>query len=143
MKTIKFSIDLKSVMLFIIFLVVLFVFSSCAKKISFLNSRIVPAARGQVAIKNDKNKNYNIKIQLSYLAEPDRLQPPKSTYVVWMVSDESEIPINLGQIIGTSKLNINFETVSASKPRRIFITAEDDASIQYPANTVVLETNNF
>ena len=130
-------------MLFIIFLVVLFVFSSCAKKISFLNSRIVPAARGQVAIKNDKNKNYNIKIQLSYLAEPDRLQPPKSTYVVWMVSDESEIPINLGQIIGTSKLNINFETVSASKPRRIFITAEDDASIQYPANTVVLETNNF
>jgi hypothetical protein len=109
----------------------------------FQESSVVPAARGEVAIKSDKNNNYNIELQLSYLAEPERLQPSKKTYVVWMISNESNIPINLGQVIGTSKLNVKFETVSSSKPKRIFITAEDDASIQYPGNMVVLETNNF
>ena len=143
MRTLKFTLDLKFVLLILSFLFLLFAFSSCAKKITFLNSSTVPAARGEVAVKKDKNKNYDIVLQLSYLAEPDRLQPPKKTYVVWMVSEESDIPINLGQIIGSSKLNVKFETVSSSKPKRIFITAEDDASIQYPGNMVVLETNNF
>jgi hypothetical protein len=59
-----------------------------------------------------------------------------------MTSEDSN-PINLGQIVGTSKLKVKFETVSSSKPRKIFITAEDDASIQYPGNMLVLETNNF
>ncbi len=143
MKTLKFTIDFKQIVLILSLLVLVFTFTSCAKKITFLNSSLVPAARGEVAVKKDKNKNYDIELQLSYLAEPNRLQPAKKTYVVWMVSDESDIPINLGQVIGTSKLNVKFETVSSSKPKRIFITAEDDASTQYPGNMMVLETNNF
>jgi hypothetical protein len=116
---------------------------SCSEKITFLNSKTVPAARGYVKVKKDKNDNYDINLNLKYLAEPNRLSPPRSTYVVWMTSDDSNIPINLGQIIGTSKLNIKFETVSSSKPIRIFITAENDASVQSPRNMLVLETNNF
>ncbi len=143
MKTLRFTIDFKQIVLILSLLVLVFTFTSCAKKITFLNSSLVPAARGEVAVKKDKNKNYDIELQLSYLAEPNRLQPAKKTYVVWMVSDESDIPINLGQVIGTSKLNVKFETVSSSKPKRIFITAEDDASTQYPGNMMVLETNNF
>ncbi len=143
MKTLRFTIDFKQIVLILSLLVLVFTFTSCAKKITFLNSSVVPAARGEVAVKKDKNKNYDIELQLSYLAEPNRLQPAKKTYVVWMVSDESDIPINLGQVIGTSKLNVKFETVSSSKPKRIFITAEDDASTQYPGNMMVLETNNF
>jgi len=108
----------------------------------FQKSSIVPAARGEVAVKSDKNNNYEIELQISYLAEPERLEPPKKVYVVWMMSDDN-YPINLGQIVETSKLKVKFETVSSSKPRKIFITAEDDASIQYPGNRMVLETNNF
>ena len=131
----------------VLFLVLSFVFSqtftSCSKKIEFNNSNIVPAARGQVNVKKDNNENYNIKLELSYLAEPERLSPPKKCYVVWLFSNDNPIPINIGQIVGSSKLRVKFESVSSSKPKKIFITAEDEPCAQYPGQYVVLETSNF
>jgi hypothetical protein len=142
MRTLKYTIDIKNILLIISLLLVVFAFVSCSKKVMFQTSSVVPAARGEVAVKSDKNNNYDIELQISFLAEPERLDPPKKAYVVWMTSEDNN-PINLGQIVGTSKLKVKFETVSSSKPRKIFITAEDDASIQYPGNMMVLETNNF
>lgn len=118
--------------------------SSCSKKVAFETSAILPAARGEIVVnKNkDQNNNYHIEIQVSYLAEPERLQPPKKYYIVWLVSDNNS-PKNIGQIVGTSKLYVKFETISSVKPERIFITAEDDIESQYPGNTIVLEANNL
>lgn len=131
----------------VLFLALSFVFmqisSSCAKSIEFENSNIVPAARGQVSVKKDKNDNYNIKLELSYLAEPERLSPPKKYYIVWLSSNTNQIPLNIGQIVGTSKLHVKFESVSSSKPKRIFVTAEDDVTTQYPSQYIVLETSKF
>ena len=118
-------------------------FTSCSKKIQFENSNIVPAARGEVTVKKDNNNNYNIRLDISYLAEPERLQPPKKYYVVWLSSEQNQIPLNIGQIVGTSKLHVKFESVSSSKPKRIFVTAEDDVTTQYPCRYVVLETDKF
>lgn len=118
-------------------------FTSCSKNIEFENSNVVPAARGDISVKKDKNNNYNIKLEISYLAEPERLQPPKKYYVVWLSSEQNQIPLNIGQIVGTSKLHVKFESVSSSKPKRIFVTAEDDVSTQYPGQYVVLETDKF
>ncbi|MEO8765460.1 MAG: hypothetical protein ABI416_14275 [Ginsengibacter sp.] len=125
----------------------LFYLSSCSKKISFQTSPVVPAAKGTVKIKKDKNSNYQIKISIANLAEPNRLQPSRNTYVVWMDTDNSRIK-NIGQINSStgflsSKLKASFETVSSFKPIKIFITAEDDAAILYPGQQVVLSTNNF
>jgi hypothetical protein len=64
---------------------------------SFLNSSVVPAARGSVKIKRDNNKNYVIQIHLSNLAEVERVQPSKQTYVVWMVTDR-DMTKNIGQL---------------------------------------------
>jgi hypothetical protein len=127
-------------------LVVLYL-SSCARKISFQSSSIVPAARGDVKVKKDNNNNYNIQISLSDLAEPKRLQPSRSTYVVWMETANNTTK-NIGQINSSTgflsgKLKASFETVSSTKPTKIFLTAEDDASIQYPGEQVVLSTNDF
>ena len=143
MKTFKNKLKINNFFLVISSLLLLLTIVSCAKKIAFTTSSVAPAARGNVAIKKDKNNNYQVQLQLSYLAEPDRLTPPKNTYVVWMVSDESDLPVNLGQVVGTSKLKVKFETVTASKPKRIFVTAENDASIHFPGKMVVLETDNF
>jgi len=131
----------------VLFLVLPFAFSltftSCSKNVKFENSNVVPAARGDISVKKDNNNNYNIQIEISYLAEPERLQPPKKYYVVWLSSEENQIPLNIGQIVGTSKLRVKFESVSSSKPKRIFVTAEDDVSTQYPGQYVVLETDKF
>ena len=143
MKVTKSKYSYKSFLRITLLLVLIFNFIACAKKIPFQTSAQVPAARGNVTCGKDKNNNYEIKLQLSFLAEPDRLQPPKNAYVVWMDSEQNSNPINLGQIVGTSKLKIKFETVSSSKPKRIFITAENDPSVQYPGSYMVLETNNF
>jgi hypothetical protein len=128
-------------------IMVLFYFSSCARKISFLTSSVVPAAEGTVKINKDKNKNYHIQISLSNLAEPNRLQPSKNTYVVWMETDDNAVK-NIGQINTSTgflskRLKASFETVTPVKPTKIFITAEDDSNIQYPGMQVVLTTNNF
>ena len=146
MKKIKL-VPAKSIFLMATAVMMLLFFSSCARKISFQTSAVVPAAKGNVKVTRDKNKNYKIKIALSDLAEPARLQPARNTYVVWMETSDNGTK-NIGQINSStgflsSKLKADFETVSAFKPVKIFITAEDDASIQYPGMQLVLSTNNF
>jgi hypothetical protein len=127
--------------------VVLLLLNSCSKKISFLTSATVPAARGYAKVKKDKNNNYMIQLQISNLAEVKRLQPSRETYVVWMETADQAAK-NIGQIKSGSgmlsrKLKASFETVSAIKPTRIFITAEDDAGVQFPGDIIVLSTGGF
>lgn len=120
-------------------------FSSCARKMSFANSSIVPAATGTVKVKSDKNNNYKIDVEVMHLAPADRLTPPRNVYVVWMVTENNETK-NIGQLKSSGgmirkALRGELETTSPFKPVSVFITAEDDATIQYPGNTIVLNTN--
>ncbi len=140
-------ITTRNICLIIAGAMMVFYFSSCARKVNFQTSSVVPAAQGKVKVKKDNNNNYGIKISITNLAEPKRLQPPKNTYVVWMQTADNGTK-NIGQINSStgflsSKLKASFETVSSFKPQRIFITAEDDASIQYPGMQVVLSTDHF
>jgi hypothetical protein len=146
MKTTKFNFLSKTILL-IASAVLLLSFGSCAKKIAFQTSTVVPAARGKVTVDKDNNKNYVVKIKMYGLAEVSRLESSKNAYVVWMETDESQVK-NIGQIKSdtkfmSSKLKATFETVSAFKPSKIFITAEDNADVQYPGSYLVLETNRF
>lgn len=118
-----------------------------AKKVGFLSSSIVPAARGYIKVKRDINENYLIQVKISNLAEVNRLQPSKQVYVVWMITDH-EITVNIGQIISSTtflstKLKASFKKVSSSKPIKIFITAEDEVNAQSPNEQVILTTDRF
>jgi hypothetical protein len=121
--------------------------NACAQKIAFQNSVSVPAARGSVKVKKDNNNNYAIKVFIRNLAEVKRLSPPKTAYIVWMETDQQLVK-NIGKIdsdnkMFSNKLKASFETVSPTKPTKIFITAEDDVSTQYPSYQIILTTNNF
>ncbi len=121
--------------------------ASCARKIRFDTSSVVPAAQGSVKLKTDKNNNYSIQIDVKHLAEPTRLTPPKSVYVTWIETD-GKSPQNIGQLktssglIG-STLKASLEAISPFKPTRIFVTAEDQANIEYPSSYIVLNTTSF
>jgi hypothetical protein len=147
MKATRLNNIRKNIVLGIFAAIIVFSVNSCATSVSFLNSSVVPAAQGTVKIKTDKNKNYVIQISLSNLVESTRLQPSKLTYIVWMVTDR-ELTKNIGQL-NSSKgfmskaLKGSFKTVSSDKPVKIFITAEDDAAVQYPGTQVVLSTDKF
>jgi hypothetical protein len=137
----------KNILRGIFAMILIFSLFSCATSVSFLNSAFVPAARGSVKIKTDNNKNYVIQITLSDLAEASRLQPAKLTYIVWMITDR-DLTKNIGQLNSSKgfmskQLKGSFKTVSSDKPVKIFITAEDDAAVQYPGTQVVLSTDKF
>ena len=137
----------KNILRGIFAMILIFSLFSCATSVNFLNSAFVPAARGSVKIKTDNNKNYVIQITLSDLAEASRLQPAKLTYIVWMITDR-DLTKNIGQLNSSKgfmskQLKGSFKTVSSDKPVKIFITAEDDAAVQYPGTQVVLSTDKF
>jgi hypothetical protein len=138
---------LTKIALGVLFLGLLLPMQSCSKKVKFENSPVVPAARGDVKISKNSNKNYVIKIKFDNLAEVDRLDPPKKTYVIWMVTDQQSTK-NIGQIksgssMMSSKLKADFETATPFKPVKIFVTAEDDGNVEYPGMYTILSTSNF
>ena len=61
-----------------------FLLTSCAKKMSFERSTVVPGADGKVAVKKDNNDNYKITINTVNLPASKNLIPAKEVYVVWM-----------------------------------------------------------
>lgn len=137
----------RNISLGILTVVMIFLFTSCARKMTFSNSYVVPAAEGNVKLKKDKNNNYIVKINIVNMAEASRLQPSKNTYVIWMVTNEG-ITKNIGQLKSSKsflskKLTASFETVSSFDPAKIFITAEYEANIQSPGDQVVLSTDKL
>ncbi|MFA9390177.1 MAG: hypothetical protein ACERKD_10235 [Prolixibacteraceae bacterium] len=125
--------------------IVVFAFSSCATRAMFLQSAVVPAAKGKVIIKEDGNNNFAIKVNINNLAQSKNLQPAKNAYVVWMVTNDT-INTNIGQIVSStgafsSKLKASFETVSAFRPSKVFITAENEADVLIPYSAIVISTD--
>lgn len=147
MKKITLNTTAKNLFIGLFVIMITASFTSCAKKVAFQTSTIVPAARGDVKITRDDNKNYLIKMKIENLAEVSRLESSKEAYVVWMETEDSMVK-NIGQIKSdskfmSSKLKATFETVTPFKPTKIFLTAEKDAAAQYPDNEVIISTQNF
>lgn len=142
MKAPELKTQTKNFFLGILTTMMIFSFISCSTKAIFLNSSVVPAAKGYVKVKKDNNNNYVIQMQISNLAGVERLQPAKQTYVVWMLTDQG-ITKNIGRVNSSNNLKVSFETVSSFKPTQIFITAEDNESAQYPGEQVVISTGKF
>ena len=136
------NIYLKNVALLLT--VIAFLLTACSQKMNFTASPVVPAAEGSVKLKKDKNDNYVIDVNIIRLAEPDRLQPPKETYVVWMRT-KSNGTKNIGQLQSSSgllskTLKASLNTVTPFEPESFFITAENDGAAVYPGSEIVLET---
>jgi hypothetical protein len=120
--------------------------SACGKKLSFSSSNGLQDVESSVKIKRDNNKNYAIRIKVGDLREAKSLVPPKNTYVVWIETNQGIK--NMGQLLSSSGLfsksmKASFETVTAFKPTKVFITAENEGTVQYPSGQLVLTTRSF
>ena len=121
--------------------------SAEAQKVHFKTSSIVPAAEGTVKVSTNKDKGYNININILHLAGPQRLQPAAKTYIVWMDTEQNSTK-NLGEMQSkdgflSKTLKAYLTTTTPFKPTRIFITAEDVAAISNPHGQQVLTTRTF
>src|SRR2546423_980924 len=119
---------------------------SCSHKEAFAKSVIVPGASGHIKLRKEKNNNYAINVFVRDLTPPKNLVPSKEVYVVWNESDNGTT--NLGRLISSrSFLSRGFKAslsaVSPQKPRRIFVTAEDDPKTSFPGPQIILTSNDF
>ena len=127
---------------------VIFAMTSCgsSKKVAFEPSTVNPSAEGRIKAKKDKNNNYALDISVVNLSDPQRLSPPRKSYVVWMETENGTK--NIGQVNSSKGMfsktrKASLTTVSNVKPIRIFVTAEDDPKIEYPGTQTVLTTRSF
>ncbi len=104
---------------------------SCTTTVKFPVSKIAPAAEGVVKIKKDKNGNYQIDLTVKYLSNPDRLNPPRSQYIVWLLTQDS-LTRNMGRLVSDNKNKARFKNATSFRPTQIFITAENDGEITSP-----------
>ncbi len=113
---------------------------ACTPKMAFLNSTIAPAVSGNVRVKKDKNANYIVNVDVANLAPAKNLDPPKNTYLVWMESSDRSVR-KLGQLSPAGRaLEAKMTATAVSKPDVVFVSAEDNADVEYPAGPTVITT---
>ena len=116
--------------------------TACSKKVIFPVSDVVPAAEAVVKVEKDDNKNFDIELEVSNLASPDRLSPARRHYVVWMVTKNNGT-INIGNLNINRNNHGELQTSTAYEPIRIFVTAEDESKPVLPSTQVVLNSEEF
>lgn len=124
----------------LVLLLAVVVLQACTPKMTFVNSTIAPAATGKIAVKKDKNANYVVSVEVANLAPSKNLDPPKNTYLVWMESNDRTVR-KLGQISPSGRaLEAKLTATAVANPDVVFVSAEDNAEVEYPAGPTVLTT---
>ncbi len=117
-------------------LLILVFASACAQVIGFRGTPNVPAATAEAKVSRDRNNNAVIKVEVSHLAPPENLNPPKKVYVVWAQAPEGRT-INLGQLVVGSNRTGKFNGVTPLKEFRLIITAEDIPAVAAPSEPIL------
>jgi hypothetical protein len=99
-------------------------------------SDITPAADIIVKKKQDKNGNLIILVSAKNLAAVERLSPSKNAYVVWVITDNSEVR-NIGQLKNLNVQTTSLQSIVPFMFWEIFITAEDYADALLPSGTEI------
>jgi len=114
--------------------------AGCATKVAVTPSATLPAAAGETKLTRDANGNTVVNLKVRHFAPVQNLQPPKSTYVVWVETPDRQL-MNLGQLrIGQDREG-KLTATTPFKTFRLLISAEDFPTVKQPSNQVVLVTD--
>jgi hypothetical protein len=115
------------------------IITSCANTAKFPVSSVTPAADIVATMKQDNNGNYKIYITAKNLAAVERLNPPKSAYVVWIVTEKDGVR-NIGKLSNKNAETTSLETLTPFKFTEVFITAEEQLDASYPIGIEISRT---
>lgn len=95
----------------------------------------IPAAVGTLKIKSGGNDNSVIHLKVHHLAEPSRVRPGASAYVVWVAGGEPNAAAqNVGALQVDRNLSGSLRTVTPFRSFTIFLTAESSPTAQAPTD---------
>ena len=121
------------------YLALTLIITSCANLVIFPISTITPAADITASVKQDNNGNYRISITAKNLAAVERLNPARSAYVVWIVTEKDGVR-NIGILSNKNAETTGLETLTPFKFSEVFITAEDQLDASYPTGVEITRT---
>ena len=114
--------------------------AGCASSAKFPVSTVAPAAVITAKKTLDKNKNYVVELVALNLTSPERLNPPKDHYNVWIVTEQNEYK-NLGKIMNANAKKVVFRTLTPFNPKEIILTAEDEGNRPMPTGIEIARTS--
>jgi hypothetical protein len=108
---------------------------------AFRGNSIDPSADGFVKVDPGPNGNLEVKVRVTHVAPPQRLDPNAITYVVWVRPVEGEPrPQNVGALnVGDGERG-ELDTVTSLRHFVVFITVEQSPNPESPSAMRVLET---
>ena len=95
----------------------------------------IPAAQAKVKFGKTDNGNTTIDLVVKHLAEPEKLLPRASTYVVWVSEDRDAAPTNVGALMVDRNRKGTLRTLTPLHTFKLFVTAEASGQAQQPTGT--------
>ncbi len=102
----------------------------------------IPAAKGDVKFAKTDNGNTSINLTLEYLADPQKLQPPATIYVVWVRADQGSAAQNIGALKVDDKRKGTLKTVTPMVGFDLFVTPEQTGQAQEPTGKQLFWTSH-
>jgi hypothetical protein len=114
---------------------------SASKEYPMRASSSVPAAAGIVKVQRDKDSgNTKLDIRVWHLANPSRLTPSATNYIVW-VRPRDGAAVKQGAIRVDKNQKGEVKLVTMAKDFEVFITAEQSESADVPSDFQVLRAD--
>ena len=111
-----------------------------AKKSQVGISEKIPATRAQLSFAKTDNDNTKIDLKVNHLAEPERVVPGATTYIVWVRPTGDAPAQNLGALKVDRNLKAKLETVTPQKNFELFVTAESSPLVTNPSGEALMWT---
>lgn len=108
---------------------------------SLSTSPTLAAAEGSARFSATKNDNTRIALRVKHLAQPEKLTPPASNYVVWTRATKYAPAQNIGALIVDKNLAGKLDAETPLHSFELFITAEASGQVQQPSGQFLLWTN--
>jgi hypothetical protein len=119
---------------------VLMILSACGSTVKFPTSTVTPAAEITAKTTTDNNSNTVIEVVAKNLASAERLDPPKTSYVVWIGTEDNGTK-NIGLLNSKNGRKAVLKTSTPFKVKEIYITAEESGNISYPSGIEISRTS--
>lgn len=93
----------------------------------------VPAAQGQLNIKDVGNNNTGLELRIQHLANPYKIDPGATTFMVWAKPfAETARVYPLGALTVNKDLSAELNATTPLKNFEVFVTAESSSQVQEP-----------